>query len=159
MTRHQNELTYLRASVQNASAVGLIIVLYDVLIGDLKGAVAAIAKSDIEERSSCLKHAFLVLQQLEGSLDVQNGGQAAVNLSRFYSTVRANTLDAHLKVSADILNRQIQLLFQVRETWAQLDSRTAPTADSAGLTADSVSTQPATPESETRHQLRVNFTA
>jgi flagellar protein FliS len=159
MTRHQNELTYLRTSVQNATAVGLVIVLYDVLIGDLKGAIAAIGKNDVEERSSCLKHAFLVLQQLEGSLDVQNGGQAAVNLSRFYSTVRANILDAHLKVSADILNRQIELLFQVREAWAQVDSCKAQRADSAGLTADSVSTQPAAPESEASQQLSVSFTA
>jgi flagellar protein FliS len=126
MTRNNTELTYLRAAVQNASAIGLVIVLYDVLIGDLRGAIAAIANNNIEERSKEVKHAFLVLQQLEGSLDMENGGEAAINLSRFYSVLRSNILKAHSQVSPELLNRQIQLLFDVRETWAQVDKREAP---------------------------------
>lgn len=75
MTKSQTELTYLRAAVESASAVGLVIVLYDLLIGDLRGAIAAIANRDVEERSKQLKHAFLVIERLEESLDLQNGGQ------------------------------------------------------------------------------------
>src|ERR1017187_446628 len=131
MTRNNTELTYLRSAVQNASAVGLVIVLYDVLIGDLKGAIAAISNNDIEQRSKELKHAFLVLQQLEGSLDMENGEGAATNLSRFYSTLRSNILDAHAKVSTELLSRQIQLLFEVRAAWAQVDKQGTSELDSA----------------------------
>src|ERR1700690_1124928 len=131
MTRNNTELTYLRAAVQNASAIGLVIVLYDVLIGDLRGAIAAIANHDIEQRSKEVKHAFLVLQQLEGSLDMENGGEAATNLSRFYSTLRCNILDAHAKVSPEILNRQIQLVFEVRAAWAQADKQGTSEPESA----------------------------
>lgn len=121
MSRHNTELTYLRAAVQDASPVGLVIVLYDLLIGDLKRAIAAMANKDVEERSKELKHAFLVLQQLDGSLEMETGGEAAINLSRFYGALRANIMDAHVTVKPEILTRQIQLLLEVREAWEQAD--------------------------------------
>jgi flagellar protein FliS len=126
MTRNQTELTYLRAAVESASAAGLVIVLYDMLIGDLRVAIAAIANRNVEERSKQLKHAFLVLERLEQGLDMENGGEAAVNLSRFYSTLRAAIMRAHAEASADILTHQIELLFQVRGAWAQVDKPPAP---------------------------------
>jgi flagellar protein FliS len=132
MTRNQTELTYLRAGVQSASAVGLVIVLYDLLVGDLKAAIAAIEKRDVEERSRHLKHAFLVLERMEQSLDMENGGETATHLSRFYATLRSNIMSGHVKASADVLNHQIQLIFQVRSAWAQVDQRSPQAATPAG---------------------------
>ncbi|MFZ3264109.1 MAG: flagellar export chaperone FliS [Terriglobales bacterium] len=141
MTRNQTELTYLRAAVQSASAVGLVILLYDLLISDLRGAIAAIERRDIEARSKEIKHAFLVLQQMEDSLDLESGGEAAANLSRFYASLRCSILEAHAKISPEILNHQIQLLFQVRGAWTQVDKQSATAPDAA--------ISPAAPESGT----------
>lgn len=123
MRKSQAELKYLRAAAQSATAVGLVIMLYDLLIADLERAIAAIAERDVEKRSAEVNHAFLVLQQLEGSLDMKKGGQAATHLSRFYSVLRCNILEAQIKVSPDILRKQIELILNVREAWQQVDSR------------------------------------
>lgn len=125
MTRTQTELTYLRASIESASSVDLVIILYDMLISDLRGALEALANNDIERRSRELKHAFLVLEQLEASVDMNSGADAALPLARFYSVLRANIMDGHVKASADILNRQIEALFEVRATWADVATRRA----------------------------------
>src|ERR1700733_13270818 len=109
MNRTQTELTYLRSAVQNASPVGLVIILFDLLITDLKKVIAAMQNGDVEKRSAELKHAFLLLQQLEGSLDMENGGDAAKHFSRFYSVVRSKLMEAHVKVSPEIVNSQIDL--------------------------------------------------
>jgi flagellar secretion chaperone FliS len=122
MRRNPTELSYRRAAVQNASHIGLVIILYDMLIEDLHFAIAAIQQGDIEKRASELKHGFMVLQQLEGSLDMENGGDAARNLSRFYSVIRANLLEAHFKSSAPMLQRQIELLQDVRQAWEQANA-------------------------------------
>jgi flagellar protein FliS len=132
--------------VQNASAAGLVIILFDLLVGDLERVIAAINQHDIERRSAELKHAFLVLQQLEGSLDMEGGGQAANNFSRFYSAVRSKLLEAHLKASADIVRRQIDLLLEVRQAWQQVDqpnqlSTGMPQNLSDGITQQSVAVQ------------------
>jgi flagellar protein FliS len=131
MTRNQTELTYLRAGVQSASSVQLVIILYDLLIGALMSAIGAIDKNDIEERSRELKRAFLVLEQMECSLDMESGGDAAKNLARFYAALRSNILNAHAQESRSGLEKQIQLLFQVRSAWATVDRQSAANNPSA----------------------------
>jgi flagellar secretion chaperone FliS len=121
MRPQRTDLSYRRAAVENASSVGLVIILYDLLIEDLRQAISAIANRDTEARSNAIKHAFVVLQQLEGSLDHDNGAEAAKNLGRFYSVMRCRIFDAHFKVSAEILNDQVNLLLDVRKAWQQVD--------------------------------------
>jgi len=126
------------AAVENARPAGLVIILFDLLINDIRGAIAAIHTGNIEQRSAELKHAFLVLQQLEGSLDMENGGEAARNFAGFYTAVRASLFDAHLKVSREILERQIELLLDVRQAWQKVENpdsaEPAPTASLPGRT-------------------------
>lgn len=121
MKKSQTELTYLRAAAQNSTPVGLVIILYDLLINDLEQAITAIAEGNVERRGEEIKHAFLVLQQLEGSLDMEKGAEAAKHFSRFYSAVRSKVFEAHLKASAEILRRQIELVLDVRQAWQQVD--------------------------------------
>lgn len=128
------ELSYRRAAVENASAVGLVIILYDVLVRDLKRAMEAIHACDIDKRSAELKHALLVLQQLEGSLDMEKGGEAARNLSSFYSVVRCKIMEAQVKSSSEILDRQIELLLDVRKAWQQVDPGQTASAASVNAT-------------------------
>lgn len=108
------------AAVENASAAGLVMILFDLLINDLKNAIAAMQSGDIEKRSAELKHGFLVLQQLQESLDMENGGDAATHFARFYSAVRCQMLEAHLKINPEILQHQIALLLDVRQAWQEV---------------------------------------
>jgi flagellar secretion chaperone FliS len=132
MKKTQTERAYLRNAAQNATAVGLVIILYDLLAQDLEQALSAFAAGDIEKRSTEIKHCFLVLQQLEGSLDTENGGDAAGHFAAFYSALRSKILEAHLKASPEILKRQIELVMEVRQAWQQVDKPNLGTALVAG---------------------------
>jgi|SRR5271166_41139 len=121
MKKSQTELTYLRAAAQNASAAGLVIILYDLLVHDLEHAMAAFAAGDIERRTAEIKHSFLVLQQLEGSLDMEDGEEAARCLSAFYNALRSKILEAQMKASPEILRQSIDLALEVRQAWQQVD--------------------------------------
>jgi flagellar protein FliS len=130
MKYNPTELSYRKAAVQNASTVGLVVILYDMLIDDLRAVIEAIEQQDVEKRAAELKHGFLVLQQLEGVLDMEKGGEAARNLSRFYSVMRSRLLEAHFKGSTEIFRSQIELLLEVRGAWQQVDvpAATPPSA-------------------------------
>jgi flagellar secretion chaperone FliS len=134
MNPRQTEFSYRRAAVENASSVGLVVILYDLLVEDLRRAVNALERGDIEARSTSLKHALLVLQQLQGSLNLEQGGEAARNLSSFYTVLRGRVWEAHVKRSPEILREQISLLLDVRQAWAQVDpaSSLAAAAGSTG---------------------------
>jgi flagellar protein FliS len=139
MNPKETELSYRRAAVQNANSVGLTIILYDLLIDDVRQAMSAIEKRDIEARSKAIKHGFLVLQQLEGSLDKENGGEAAKYLATFYATVRCRIFEAHTKANPEILNQQVLRLLDLRQTWQQLDpaNPAAAAANVSGATSKS----------------------
>lgn len=149
MSPNRTDLSYRRAAVENAGPVALVVILYDLLINDLRQAIEAIANKDVEGRSEAVKHAFLVLQQLEGSLDRENGGEAAQNLSKFYTVMRARIFEAHTKIKAEILNEQVTLLLDVRQTWEKVDP--------AKATATAVTAQVSTPAEP--EQASANWTA
>jgi flagellar protein FliS len=121
MKKSQTELSYLRAAAQSATSVGLVIILYDLLLHDLELAIAALADRDIERRTAEIKHSFLVLQQLEGSLDQGNSAEGANHLAAFYRRLRCKILEAHIKASPEILRQQIALVIDVRSAWQQVD--------------------------------------
>jgi flagellar secretion chaperone FliS len=128
MNAKRNQLAYQEAAVRNASALELVIMLYDILAHDLHAAIEAMHSGNIELRSAKLKHGFLVLQQLEGSLNMEEGGELATNMSRFYSMLRGEIMKAQVRQDAAVLEELVQLLFSVREAWVELNGRLAASA-------------------------------
>ena len=128
MIGKRNQLAYQEAAVGNANAIELVIMLYDILARDLHGAIEAMEAGKIELRSAKLKHGFLALQQLEGSLNMDGGGELAANMSRYYSMLRAQMMKAQIEQDAGVLRELVQLLFSVREAWVELNGRLAVSA-------------------------------
>ncbi len=117
-----NPLNYRKIAVESASPAGLVILMYDTLVGDIQRAVAAMHAGNIEERCQHMHHAFQVLQQLELFLDLQNGGDTAKSLLQFYDYLRAVLLEAQCKQSIALMEKQIALILEVREAWQTLDA-------------------------------------
>lgn len=118
-----NEGLYRRAAVEGASSVALVVMLYDRLVADVQRAIAAMQRNDIETRCAQLKHALLVLQQLEGSLDHEHGGKAARNLAAFYAYCRCQIMDAQLKRKPELLEKMITHILEVRSAWQKVEGR------------------------------------
>ena len=98
--------SYREASVRGASPVRLVISLYEQAIEDLRRAIIALDKGAIEVRTREINHALLVIAQLQGSLDMERGGEVAKNLARFYGVVRAGLTEAQLKQSSILLEHR-----------------------------------------------------
>jgi flagellar protein FliS len=111
-----------------------VVLLYEQAIEDIRRAVAALHRGDIEARTSELNHALLVVGQLQSVLDMDRGGDVARNLDRFYSLVRIRLVEAQVRVSATILEQQMKLLLLVREAWVELERTTRPTQPPGLLT-------------------------
>ena len=122
MANQTASLEYRRAATQQASVVGLVIALHDTLMGNLARAADAIDRGDIQGRCDQLVHGFKVIQHLEFMVDMENGGETAVKIRRFYAHVRKQMLAAQFKLSSAILRKQVEIVLEVREAWQQLDS-------------------------------------
>jgi len=119
MTHQEIGSTYRVTGAAGANQFELVAMLYDVLLDDLRRAIQAIRAGNVEARSFELQHALRVLEQLQGSLNMEQGNEVAANLDRLYSIVRAKILEAQWKVSGGILESQIKLLEPVRDAWKQ----------------------------------------
>jgi flagellar protein FliS len=125
--------SYREATVRGANPVRLVICLYEQAIEDLRRAVIAQEKGDIEARTRGINHALTVIAQLQGSLDLERGGEVARNLARFYSLVRIGLTQAQATQSTRILEQQISQLATVHEAWLEVERATAaPMPPSSG---------------------------
>lgn len=130
---------YREAAVRSANEVQLVIMMYDMLGQDLRRAIEAIHSNDVEARSAEIKHALAVLEQLQGTLNMEAGGQAAQNLDRLYSMARAKLLEAQIKVSEGLLSAQMQTFADLREAWRTAEEeRRKSTASATQVNSDPI---------------------
>jgi flagellar secretion chaperone FliS len=125
---------YRETDVRGATAVRLVVLLYEQAIQDLRQAAQAMEENNIELRTNRINHAVDVIGRLQATLNMQQGGQIARNLLGFYEALRANLWKAQLYVSKETLLQQITDLLTLREAWAEVDR-----AESAQATPKSVS--------------------
>ncbi len=151
MNSQQIGETYRQTGAQGADPLELVVMLYDVLLDDLGRAIHAICEHDIEKRTAELQHAHRILEQLQGALDMERGGDPARNLDQLYSMVRGKLIEAQWKSSAPILESQIELLRPVRDAWRQAHAQ--HTATAAGSDHSQPGMQP--PDSRPSLELRV----
>ena len=118
-----SELQYRRAASHDVSPVGAVLLLYDQLIKDLRKAQIAMREARPEACAGEIKHAFLVLQQLDGTLNRDTGEAFVPWLLRFYALLRGNILNAQIKSSPDALDEQITLILSVRSAWQEVENR------------------------------------
>jgi flagellar protein FliS len=118
---------YRETDIRGATAVRLVVLLYEQAIQDLRQAAQAMDENDIELRTNRINHALEVISRLQVTLDMERGGSVARNLLAFYETLRANLWKAQLYMSKETLLQQITDLLTLRESWAEVDR-----AESAG---------------------------
>ncbi len=111
---------YRESAITDDNPVHLIVLLHDQLLRDLRRALDAFEKQDIPRRADELDHALLVLGQLQGTLNLESGGEVARDLDRFYNLMRDNLLRSVLEGSGELLERQSQHIFGLREAWLEV---------------------------------------
>lgn len=113
--------SYRDAAVRGATQVGLVVLLYEQAIQDLQRALAAMEQGHIEQRTREINHALQIIGHLEGTLDLEKGGDVAVNLQQCYERLRANLVVAQMHASTRIISRQITDLLALREAWLEVN--------------------------------------
>ncbi|MGA8939007.1 MAG: flagellar export chaperone FliS [Acidobacteriaceae bacterium] len=122
---NSTELTYRKTAVEGADGFGLLIALYDTLAGNLKRAAEAERRQDIEARCNEINHAILVVAHLQNWIERSDGGELSQKLIAFYSSLRRTMFEAQVKRSAELLERQMDLVLSVREMWQTMELRPA----------------------------------
>ena len=126
MRSDDSAFAYHQSTAFGASALGQVIALYDTMLRDFHRAMAAIGAGQIEKRVNALNHALIVVGELQGVLDYERGGQAARNLSDFYTVGRVLIMQASMTASREKLQELIGIFTRIRAAWAKAQRSTGP---------------------------------
>jgi len=118
-------MNYASESATGMSPIGLVIRLYETIVGDLGRAVLAVRDGDVERRSNQLQHALLLIAHLQSALDIDHGGDPARQLDRFYSLARSRILEAQIRQSGKILEEMIGEFLSIRDAWTEVEKQQA----------------------------------
>ena len=117
-------IAYRQRSVEGASPVGLVVLLYGTIVASLLRAQQALQSNDTEKRVTELNHVLAVIGQLQGTLDFEHGGQVAVQLDQFYNVMRARVLQASMQCSKPILEELVRHFTLLKTAWQEVERST-----------------------------------
>jgi len=111
---------YREHALEGASAVDLVVALYDGMIRFLYAAVAAVERGDTDERRAAVKRALDIIIHLQARLRMDVGGRPAQSLSEFYAAIFAQILQASQSASKAKFEHAIDCVRNVRDAWREV---------------------------------------
>jgi flagellar secretion chaperone FliS len=126
MSSRDSAFTYQHATAVSATPVGQVVALYDVILRDLRQAMAAVEAGQIERRVNLTNHALLIVGELQGVLDFDRGGEAARNLNNFYTVMRPLITEASMTSSCEKFQDLIEKFARLRAAWSKVERTVAP---------------------------------
>lgn len=112
--------SYREHALEGASAVDLVVALYDGIIRFLYMAVEAVERGQTEERRIAVKRALDIIIHLQSRLRMDVGGRPAETLSEFYASVFAQILQASQGASKAKFEHAIDCVRNVRDAWREV---------------------------------------
>lgn len=112
--------SYQEHALDGASAVDLVVALYDGIIRFLYAAVAAVERGDTDGRRAAVKRALDIIIHLQARLRMDVGGKPAQALSEFYASIFAQILQASQSASKPKFEHAIDCVRNVRDAWREV---------------------------------------
>ena len=95
----------------------LVVMLYDGAIKFINQAATALAENDIPTKGTNIAKAMDIINELDGVLDMEAGGEVAQNLRNLYAFMRKHLQMAHLSNDVELMKEVASLLGELNEGW------------------------------------------
>ena len=126
---------YREHALEGASAVDLVVALYDGIIRFLYAAIAAVELGDADARRVAVKRALDIIIHLQARLRMDVGGRPAQSLSEFYAAIFAQILQASQGSSKPKFEHAIACVRNVRDAWREVAKTPAANPSSSRVLA------------------------
>jgi flagellar protein FliS len=112
--------SYREHALEGASAVDLVVALYDGIVRFLYAAIGAVERGDETGRRAAVKRALDIIIHLQARLRMDVGGRPAQVLSEFYASIFSEILQASQSASPAKFHHAIDCVRNVRDAWRQV---------------------------------------
>jgi flagellar protein FliS len=111
---------YRQTEARSRSPLELVVMLYDGALRFLGEAHDAAARQDARTRALKLSRVLAIVGELQSTLNVEKGGDVAVELDRLYTYIRGRILDVTMKNDLTGIDETQKLLTALRESWSKI---------------------------------------
>ena len=119
---------YFNTHVQSRTPMEIVVLLYDGALRFLGQARAAMAAGDLVTKRDALSRGLAIVTELQGMLNMQEGGEIAASLDALYTYIHGCCLDANVKRDPARLDEALRLLTTLRSAWAEVAGTPTPAA-------------------------------
>ncbi len=116
---------YTKSRVNTTSQVGLIVMLYEGAIRFLSLAIHSMDEKKFYEKATYINKATKIIEELQNSLDFQQGGEIAVNLNKLYTFFLKEISSASMSNNKQTIEKIISLLTEMKQSWEQVEKQQA----------------------------------
>lgn len=132
--------SYRQVATRTASPGQLVLMLYEGAIRFLERAQAGFRLEDPVEFNTTINNNILraqdIIRELDFSLNVEQGGELAIQLRRLYDYFDRILLEANLRKDPKGVTEVIQRITDLRDAWATMLAQQGQATDTAALTAE-----------------------
>ena len=112
---------YRKSSVNGASPVALVVMLYDGALRFMETGRLAMTRKELEAQNAALQKAQKIVLELMSALDLRKGGDVATNLMALYSYVLGELVAANLEDKPERIENAIRTMSELRQGWSEIE--------------------------------------
>ena len=112
---------YQENAVLTQSRGRLIVMLYEGAIRFMKLAVTEMEANDFEAKGRYITKAQNIISELNAILDMEVGGEIAINLRKLYSFMAGHLSKANAKNDPKLVNEVITCMDELLQAWKEID--------------------------------------
>jgi len=109
--------SYHENAITTQSRGRLIVLLYEGAVKFLKQAIREIENEDWAAKGVYINKALAIIDELDGCLDMDGGGEIATNLRTLYDFLRRHLNEANVKRDPQRIREAIKILEELNEGW------------------------------------------
>lgn len=106
-----------KSIIMGATSHGLVALLFEEFDSSLRAAEFYVESGDVSKMREKVGKASKILAGLQGSIDVEKGGEIAINLSELYRFCIRELLKANINADKKIITNVRSLLAPIQQAW------------------------------------------
>lgn len=124
---------YIENQMLSSSPGELVLMLFDGSVRFLRASINELEKNNIAEKARLIEKTFRIIDYLKSCLDMEKGGEIALNLDRLYDYILMQLTTANMKNDRKKIEEVLSLILPIRDAWGQIcdRDRTAHNLDQA----------------------------
>ena len=119
-THARGAQAYFQTHLQSRTPMEVVVMLYDGAVRYLGQARTAMAANDLPTKRDALSRGMAIVTELQGMLNLDQGGEIAQRLDGLYTYVHGCCLEANTQRNPEKLDEAVRLLTTLRSAWAEV---------------------------------------